>query len=505
MIKVSGLSLPYTAGVDRLRALAARQAGQSEAELGDMRILKKSLDARRKNDIRYTYTVGFGAPDAPDYALPDNRRSSSLRPVVVGLGPAGLFAAWALAKAGLRPIVIERGQPVEQRTQDVEQFWRGGDLNPESNVQFGEGGAGTFSDGKLTTGTKNPRHSLILDTFVRHGAAEEIRYLQKPHIGTDVLRQVVVGLRQELVALGCDIRFGTRLEGLELRHGALSGVKLSTGETVESDACVLALGHSARDTFAMLHDAGVSMEQKSFAIGVRVEHPQKLISRSQFGDAWQALPAADYKLVAHAPNGRSAFTFCVCPGGEIVAAASEPGHLVTNGMSHFARDGRYINGGLLVGVGPADFDGNHPLAGVAFQRQWEAAAFQFGGGNYHAPAQSVAGLMAGVPFALPRPSSYRPQVVSADLQQVLPAYITDTLRFALHDFDRKIKGFAADDTLLVGVETRSSSPVRLLRGEDFQSLSTPGLYPAGEGAGYAGGIMSAAADGLMAAEHILQR
>lgn len=485
--------------------MAAGRLGQSALSLGEMRILKQSLDARHKNDIRYIYTVAFGKNDEPGYTLPSVGRTSPLRPVVVGLGPAGLFSAWTLAKAGLKPIIIERGQPVEQRAADVETFWKTGVLKEDSNVQFGEGGAGTFSDGKLTTGTKNLRHGYILDTFVHHGAAEEIRYLQKPHIGTDVLRQVVVSMRQELLEMGCEIRFGTRLDGLELHDSRLTGVILSDGEHMETDTCVLAPGHSARDTFLMLWENGVDMEQKPFAIGVRVEHEQKLISAAQFGEAYPHLPASDYKLVCHAPNGRSAFSFCVCPGGEIVAAASEQGHLVTNGMSHSARDGKYINGGLLVGVQPSDFsEGHHPLAGVAFQRYWEKKAFLAGGEGFHAPAQSVGGLMAGIPFALPRSSTYRPGVVSAELGDVLPAFVNDTLRFALKDFDRKIKGFGAEDTLLVGVETRSSSPVRLLRGENYQSTTIAGLYPTGEGAGYAGGIMSAATDGIMVAEEIIK-
>lgn len=483
--------------------MALRRANLNDASAGEMRILKKSVDARHKPDIRYIYTVAFGAPDEPGYTPPPCTRTSTLRPVVVGMGPAGLFAALSLARAGLRPILIERGKPVEARAADVTSFWDGGALNHDSNVQFGEGGAGTFSDGKLTTGTKNPRHAYILDTFVQHGASEDIRYLQKPHIGTDVLQVVVKNLREELLALGCDIHFETKLAKPLRKNGKLCGVLLSSGESIETDACVLAIGHSARDTFTMLWDNDIALEQKSFAVGVRVEHEQELISRAQYGSAWAKLPAADYKLVSHAPNGRSAFSFCVCPGGEIVAAASSDAHLVTNGMSNYARSGKYINGGLLVGIQPSDFPTTHPLSGIAFQRILESKAFAHGGGAFHAPAQSMAGLRAGIPFALPRSATYRPGVTSADLSEVLPSFIMDTLRFAMQDFDRKIHGFAADDALLVGVESRSSSPVRILRGENRQSISLPGLYPTGEGAGYAGGIMSAAADGLMAAEAIL--
>jgi len=502
--KISGLSLPVGADEAALLALAAERLKVSPASLGAMQILKKSIDARHKSDIRYIYTVAFGEREPVDYPIPPVRRSSPLRPVVVGLGPAGLFAAYRLAQAGLNPIVVERGQPVEQRQLDVEQFWQGGALNPESNVQFGEGGAGTFSDGKLTTGTKNPRHAYILEQFVRLGASEEIRYLQKPHIGTEVLRKVIATLRQELLALGCELRFGVKLSGIQVQQGQLTAVSLSDGTEIPTDACVLAIGHSARDTFQMLCDSGVSMEQKPFAIGLRIEHGQKRISQAQYGTAaWDKVPPADYKLACRAPNGRNAFTFCVCPGGEIVAAASEPERLVTNGMSYFARDGQFINGGLLVNVNPTDFGGESPLAGVDFQRIWEEKAFRLGGGAYHAPAQSVGSFLKGVPGALPRASTYRPGIMRSDLRETLPTYVTDTLRYALGDFERKVRGFSTADALLVGVETRSSSPVRITRDERLQALGVQGLYPTGEGAGYAGGIMSAATDGLMAAEAII--
>ena len=501
--KISGLSLPVGADEQALPALAAERLGVPSASLGSMQILKKSIDARHKTDIRYIYTVAFGETEPVDFPLPPLRRTSPLRPVVVGLGPAGMFAAYRLAQAGLKPIVVERGQPVEQRQLDVERFWQGGSLNPESNVQFGEGGAGTFSDGKLTTGTKNLRHSYIIDQFVRLGAAAEIRYLQKPHVGTDVLRKVVATLRAELLTLGCELRFGVRLDGVRVQQGQLTAVSLSDGTEIQTDACVLAVGHSARDTFQMLCDSGVAMEQKPFAIGLRIEHGQKRISQAQYGAAWDKIPPADYKLACRAPNGRNAFSFCVCPGGEIVAAASEPERLVTNGMSHTARNGQFINGGLLVNVNPADFGDDHPLAGVKFQRIWEGKAFKLGGRDYHAPAQSVGSFLKGVPAPLPRASTYRPGVVCANLTETLPAYVTDTLRYALGDFERKVRGFSTADALLVGVETRSSSPVRITRDEGFQSQNVRGLYPTGEGAGYAGGIMSAATDGLMVAEAII--
>ena len=486
-------------------------------------LARQSIDARKKSDVHYVYTVDVTVADeskvmarcrdknvslyqSAPYVFPTVRRTSSLPPVVVGMGPAGLFAALFLARNGLAPIVLERGRPVEERTADVERFWTTGVLNPSSNVQFGEGGAGTFSDGKLTTGTHDPRISTVFRTLVDAGAPEDILYQHKPHIGTDVLRDVVKNIRQELIRLGCDVRFSHQLTGLILRDGAVVGLTVEGPQgsyDLPCDALVLSPGHSARDTFQMLLEAGVPMEQKPFAIGVRIEHPQIAVSLAQFGPAWEKLPAADYKLACHLPNGRSAFTFCVCPGGQVVAAASEEGRLVTNGMSHRARDGKNINGGFLVGVGPADFGSDHPLAGVAFQRHWEEAAFQLGGRNYHAPAQTVKDFLArqaSKTLGTVEPT-YRPGVTPTDLDRCLPDYVTDTLRGALPVFDRKLHGFAAPDSLLTGVETRSSSPVRILRGEDYQS-TVLGLYPCGEGAGYAGGITSAAVDGIRVAEAV---
>ena len=486
-------------------------------------LARQSIDARKKSDVYYVYTVDVTVADeskvmarcrdknvslyqSAPYVFPTVRRTSSLPPVVVGMGPAGLFAALFLARNGLAPIVLERGRPVEERTADVERFWTTGVLNPSSNVQFGEGGAGTFSDGKLTTGTHDPRISTVFRTLVDAGAPEDILYQHKPHIGTDVLRDVVKNIRQELIRLGCDVRFSHQLTGLILRDGAVVGLTVEGPQgsyDLPCDALVLSPGHSARDTFQMLLEAGVPMEQKPFAIGVRIEHPQIAVSLAQFGPAWEKLPAADYKLACHLPNGRSAFTFCVCPGGQVVAAASEEGRLVTNGMSHRARDGKNINGGFLVGVGPADFGSDHPLAGVAFQRHWEEAAFQLGGRNYHAPAQTVKDFLArqaSKTLGTVEPT-YRPGVTPTDLDRCLPDYVTDTLRGALPVFDRKLHGFAAPDSLLTGVETRSSSPVRILRGEDYQS-TVLGLYPCGEGAGYAGGITSAAVDGIRVAEAV---
>ena len=523
MLRIQNISLPLDGSQGQLKKKAARILGVKPEVITGLSLARQSIDARKKSDVHYVYTVDVTVADeskvmarcrdknvslyqSAPYVFPTVRRTSSLPPVVVGMGPAGLFAALFLARNGLAPIVLERGRPVEERTADVERFWTTGVLNPSSNVQFGEGGAGTFSDGKLTTGTHDPRISTVFRTLVDAGAPEDILYQHKPHIGTDVLRDVVKNIRQELIRLGCDVRFSHQLTGLILRDGAVAGLTVEGPQgsyDLPCDALVLSPGHSARDTFQMLLEAGVPMEQKPFAIGVRIEHPQIAVSLAQFGPAWEKLPAADYKLACHLPNGRSAFTFCVCPGGQVVAAASEEGRLVTNGMSHRARDGKNINGGFLVGVGPADFGSDHPLAGVAFQRHWEEAAFQLGGRNYHAPAQTVKDFLArqaSKTLGTVEPT-YRPGVTPTDLDRCLPDYVTDTLRGALPVFDRKLHGFAAPDSLLTGVETRSSSPVRILRGEDYQS-TVLGLYPCGEGAGYAGGITSAAVDGIRVAEAV---
>ena len=524
MLRIQSLDLPVGEGMEELKKRAGKLLGVSPDVFTAFSLVRRSVDARKKSDIHLVCTVDVAlphekavlrrsgdkvipAPPVTPYCFPQVTRTSSLRPVVVGMGPAGLFAALFLARAGLPPVILERGRPVEERTADVTRFWAGGPLDPNSNVQFGEGGAGTFSDGKLTTGIKDGRIPAVLEVLVSHGAPEDIMWSHKPHIGTDVLREVVKSIRQELLDRGAEIRFSHTFTSLDIRNGTVAGLSVLTpaGEYgMEADAVVLAPGHSARDTFAALHAQGVVMEQKPFAIGVRIEHKQEWVSRGQYGDVWDKLPPPDYKLAWHLPNGRSAFTFCVCPGGEVVAAASEAGGLVTNGMSHRARDGGNINGGFLVGVAPGDFGSSHPLAGVDFQRRWEQAAFRQGGGDFCAPVQRVEDFIRGLPSGrvgqvLP---TYRPGVRPTTLEGTLPPYVLDTLRGALPVFDRKLSGFASPDALLTGVETRSSSPVRITRDENLRSVGLCGLYPCGEGAGYAGGILSAAVDGIRVAEQV---
>ena len=539
MIRIQNLSLPLDHGSEDLKRKAAKALGISPAALGAVRLLRRSVDARKKDQVRYICTLGVEVENeaallqsnhspnitswtpAP-YIFPGVNRTYPLPPVVVGMGPAGLFCALFLARNGLPPILLERGRDVDERTADVEHFWKTGSLSRTSNVQFGEGGAGTFSDGKLNTGTHDGRIGAVLEEFVRHGAPEDILWQQKPHVGTDVLRSVVKSMRQELLSLGADIRFEHQLTGLRVEDGRLTGIYYDTeqgpvGEALDCDTLILAPGHSARDTFRMLHEAGVPMESKPFAIGCRIEHSQELISLRQYGSAWTKLPPADYKLACHLPNGRSAFTFCVCPGGQVVAAESDYGQVVTNGMSFRARDGGNINGGLLVGVGPGDFEGSDPLAGVRFQEFWERTAWDLGTGGlppiyapdrpvFHAPAQLAGDFLSGrasTAFGKLTPT-YRPGVTAVSLDNCLPPYVAESLRSALPLLDQKLHGFADQGAVLTGIETRSSSPVRILRDEELRS-PLRGLYPCGEGAGYAGGITSAAVDGIRVAEAVAAR
>ena len=544
MLRLTDIRLPLDHAEPALRSAAADRLGVAAGDLLALHIVKRGCDARKRSGIVLVYTVDCALADeaavlsrhrgdagirpAPDTRYrfvasppwpvsPDGARVDSKRPVVVGFGPCGIFAALVLAQMGLAPLVLERGRAVRRRTRDTWGLWRHGVLDPESNVQFGEGGAGTFSDGKLWSQISDPRHLTrkVLDEFVKAGAPEEILYIAKPHIGTFRLVGVVEKMRAEIERLGGEIRFSARVDGLVLEGGGVHGVVVD-GATIAAEQVILALGHSARDTFRVLHDSGVAMQAKPFSIGFRIEHPQGLIDRARFGvhAGHPLLGAADYKLVHHAGNGRSVYSFCMCPGGTVVAATSEAGRVVTNGMSQYSRKERNANAGIVVGITPEDYRATgsggavHPLDGIAFQQALEANAFGLGGETYAAPGQRVGDFLAGrasTAFGGVQPS-YTPAVRPTDLaargKESLPRYAIDAIREALPAFERQIAGFAMADAVLTGVETRTSSPLRMPRGEDMQSVNVRGLYPAGEGAGYAGGIMSAAVDGIEVAEAV---
>ena len=512
MRRVPNLILPPDGDEKSLPFLAAEALGVPPEEIESFRILRKSLDARRKNAIRWIYTAGVrlrGDEKARDegykiVCCPPPGKP----PVIVGFGPAGMFAALVLAKAGANPIVLERGPDVETRRQKVAAFRAGGPFDPEGNVQFGEGGAGTFSDGKLNTGTHDPRIGWVLSQFAAHGAPESVMWDAKPHVGTDILAEVVRNIRGDVIALGGQVRFNHRLTGLDIKGGALTGAFVTAPEgeyRLDCPRLILAAGHSARDTFEMLHGLGVPMAPKPFSMGVRIEHRQADVDLAQYGAERGCLPPADYALAVHLPDGESAYTFCMCPGGEVIAAASEAGGVVTNGMSRHARDGDNANSALLVTLRPEDFPYPGPLGGMIWQRDIEKAAFLYGGGDYSAPAQLAGDFLKNRESAGPgliRPT-YLPGVRWGNLRAVLPEKITDVLARALPEFGRKLRGFDLADAVLTGPETRSSSPVRILRDGDRCS-SIAGLYPCGEGAGYAGGITSAAVDGMRCAEAVLQ-
>lgn len=518
-LRLRDIPLSLEEGEEILSARVGRELGIDPSALRDLRIVRRGIDARRKPRILRIYTVEFAVPDEegvlarhgkhprleralPPEIPPAAPLAAPHRVLVVGMGPAGLFAALHLARRGAAVTLVERGRPVEERVADVRRFWDGGGLDPESNVQFGEGGAGTFSDGKLTTRVNHPWTRLVLQTLVGFGAPEDILIQAKPHVGTDRLRAVLVRFREALRELGVELRYASRLTALAAAGGRVRGGIFGDGGEIPCDSLVLAPGHSARDTYAMLEREGVRLEPKPFAVGVRVEHPAPLINAIQYGMAGHPrLPAAEYALAWNDPeSGRGVYSFCMCPGGEVVNAASEEGGVVVNGMSPLRRDGAWSNSALVVSVRPEDFPGRDPLAGVRFQHRWEEAAFLAGGGDYSAPAQGLTAFLGGRGGALR--STCRPGVREADLTAVLPPFVTEGLRRALPQFDRRMRGFVTAEATLIGVETRTSAPLRIVRGEDGQSVSHPGLYPAGEGAGYAGGIMSAALDGLRAAEHI---
>ena len=532
MLRLTELKLPLDHTDAALRAAIVARLGVADSEVIGYTIYRRSCDARKKTAIALIYAVDvettnetavrerlrdarnvLPTPDTSYRFVAHTAACLENRPLVIGTGPCGLFAGLLLAQMGFRPIILERGKIVRERTKDTWGLWRQGKLDPDSNVQFGEGGAGTFSDGKLYSQIKDPQHHgrKVLEEFVKAGAPAEILYVNKPHSGTFRLVSMVEKMRASIFALGGEVRFGAKVEEIEIDrdasgNGQVRGVRLAGGKRIAAGHVVLAVGHSARDTFRMLYERGVHIEAKPFSIGVRIEHPQSLIDRARFGPAagHPLLGAADYKLVHHCANGRTAYSFCMCPGGTVVAATSEPGCVVTNGMSQYSRAERNANSGIVVDISPeVDYPG-HPLAGIDFQRHWEEKAFAAGGGTYAAPAQRVGDFLARRPSTAQGnvEPSYTPGVHWTDLSLCLPPFVVTALREALPAFDKQIRGFAMADAVMTGVETRTSSPIRITRGNDFQSLNTRGLYPAGEGAGYAGGILSAGVDGIKVAEAV---
>ncbi|HET8902350.1 MAG TPA: FAD-dependent monooxygenase [Holophagaceae bacterium] len=501
----------------------AHALGGKPSEYRDVRLERRSLDARHKGSIRFLAALSFDTErDLSDVEFPPGAKleaapahtdytvaplAAKPRVVIVGSGPAGTFCALRLLDYGVQPIVLERGPSMSERVQAIHGLWKDGTFQPDANAQFGEGGAGTFSDGKLTTRIGHPATRYVIDTFVRFGAAPRIAYLAKPHVGTDVIRKCSVLIRKDAEARGVSYRWKSPLADVELKGGAVVAAILASGERIPCDALVLAPGHSARDTFEMLHRHGVAMRQKPFAMGVRVEHPQDLIDRSQYGPSkgHPSLPPADYRLTCNFGLNRAAYSFCMCPGGEVIQCGSEEGGVVVNGMSNAARDSGFANSGLVAKVNPSDFGSDHLLAGMYFQRTWEQAAYKAAGETYGAPAMSVHDFLKGrATGRLPR-TSFRPFAVGADLRTCLPDFIVEQVAGALPVFDQKIHGFASNQAILLAIESRTSSPIQLLRGEDGQSASHPGLYPCGEGAGFAGGITSAAVDGIRVAEWIAQK
>ena len=519
---VNNLRMPLDYTTAMLRKAAAQKLGLGTGDFTGFRIVKESVDARRKPGISLVFSVLVETPEhftaaadadvrpleeQPEGELTPGSKKLNNRPVIIGSGPAGLFAGLVLSRCGYRPLVLERGEPVEKRSVLVERYWKEGVLDPETNVQFGEGGAGTFSDGKLTTRIHDRRCDKVLQEFHASGAHEEILFKSRPHIGSDVLKKVVVNMRRRIEEYGGQVRFNTRVTSLIIRDGRVTGLVINGSEKLDADVVILAVGHSARDTFHSLFACGVPFIRKPFSIGVRIEHPQEIINRAQYGKAagHPALGAADYQLF-YKTEGRTVYSFCMCPGGVVVASASEPDTIVTNGMSEFARDRENANSALVVSVEPEDFGSPHPLAGIEFQRQWEGLAFKAGGSGHSAPVQRLEDFLLGRAsdkLGKVRPS-YTGNVRPADLHTCLPGFVTGPMKGSIGYFDNKLRGFGMKDAVLTGVETRTSSPVRIPRGDTLEAEGIAGLYPAGEGAGYAGGIMSAAVDGIRIAEQIIR-
>ncbi|AZP11328.1 NAD(P)/FAD-dependent oxidoreductase [Undibacterium parvum] len=527
MLRLTDIQLPLDHQESEIKASILKRLSIEGKDLLDFSIFRRSYDARKKSAIILIYTldvlvsdetevlnrfkgstnVGV-SPDTQYRFVTHTNRVDFKRPVIIGFGPCGLFAALLLAQMGFRPIVLERGKAVRERTKDTWDLWRKRELHPESNVQFGEGGAGTFSDGKLWSQIKDPKHygRKVLTEFVKAGAPSEIMYVSKPHIGTFRLVKMIEEMRANIEALGGEIRFEQKVTDIDIKDGQTLGLKINGDEYLAADQVVLAIGHSARDTFELVHQRGIYVEAKPFSIGFRIEHPQSIIDQARFGRnaGNKILGSADYKLVHHAKNGRSVYSFCMCPGGTVVAATSEPGRVVTNGMSQYSRNERNANSAIVVGITPEDYPG-HPLAGIDLQRELESLAYELGGANYNAPGQLVGDFIAKRPsteIASVIPS-YKPGITMCDLALALPAYAIDAIREALPEFEKQIKGFAMNDAVLTGIETRTSSPIRIKRNDtSYQSINTQGLYPAGEGAGYAGGILSAAIDGIKVAEAV---
>ncbi|MCT4605005.1 MAG: hypothetical protein N4A64_02725 [Marinisporobacter sp.] len=525
MIRVNEVKLSIDEEEKILKEKIAKKLRVKMEDIIDYKIYRESIDARR-NTISFVYSIDVNvkneekilkknknvkkSPVLEYKDVPSGNKKMEDRPIIVGMGPAGMFAGLILAERGYRPIILERGQDVDTRSKDVEAFWKEGKLKVSSNVQFGEGGAGTFSDGKLTTRIKDIRCRKVLDEFVRLGAPEEILYAQKPHIGTDILKNVVKNMRKAIEDLGGEVRFNSKVTDFFMENGKIKGLEINENTRIETKEVILGIGHSARDTYEVLHERGIQIRQKPFSIGVRIEHPQGVINKAQYKQfaEHKRLGAADYRLTYQSKKDRAVYTFCMCPGGMVVAAASEENMVVTNGMSEYKRDQENANSALLVQVNTEDFESDHPLAGVAFQRKWEKLAFQGGGSNYFAPAQLVGDFLKDTPskeLGTVKPS-YLPGVKMTDLRKCLPDFVIEAMKEAIVQMDKKLKGFAMEDAVMVGVETRSSAPIRIERNpETMESVNVEGLYPAGEGAGYAGGIISAAVDGIKAAERIIEK